>query len=110
MNDTNILLIGLSHKTAPVEIREQVTLTPTMLRSAMTHFDTTHWQGRLAGVREGVIVSTCNRLEIYTWVDGDPITAAEQIIEFLGHSTETHPAEFFKYLYFQRFAVNLINT
>jgi len=100
MNDTNILLIGLSHKTAPVEIREQVTLTPTMLRSAMTHFDTTHWQGRLAGVREGVIVSTCNRLEIYTWVDGDPITAAEQIIEFLGHSTETHPAEFFKYLYF----------
>ena len=40
----NILLIGLSHKTAPIEIRERHSLGPEVLRSALTHFDATHSQ------------------------------------------------------------------
>lgn len=101
MKQTDILLIGLNHKTAPVEIRECLALTTTMLRSALTHFDSTHHKGHLAGVREGVILSTCNRLEVYTLVD-DPVTAAQAIVEFLGRSTETSPADFFRHLYFYK--------
>ena len=52
-----ILLIGLSHKTAPVDVREKLTFTSTMLRSALTHFDSTHPQAHLEDVREGVIAS-----------------------------------------------------
>ena len=94
----NILLIGLSHKTAPVEIRERLAFTPVMLRSALTHFDHTHSQAHLEDVREGVILSTCNRLEIYALVD-DPKIASEAIINLLSRFGNPPPQLFSKYLY-----------
>lgn len=94
-----ILLIGLSHKTAPVEVREKLTFTPTMLRSALTHFDHTHPQAHLQDVREGVILSTCNRLEVYTLVR-DWETAQEAIIHFLSRACAVSPELFAKHLYF----------
>lgn len=54
-----ILVVGLSHKSAPVEIREKVAFASDCLHEALrTARD-------VAGVHEGVIVSTCNRVEIY---------------------------------------------
>lgn len=94
-----ILLIGLSHKTAPVEIREQVTFTSTMLRSALTHFDKTHHhQAHLPDVNEGVILSTCNRLEIYALVR-DVSTAQQVIIDFVCRSCDIAPEALIPYLY-----------
>ncbi|MEM7347465.1 MAG: glutamyl-tRNA reductase [Chloroflexota bacterium] len=81
------LLIGLSHKTAPVDIRECLNFNPTVLRSALTHFDTTHIEAHLPDVREGVILSTCNRMEIYTLVN-DPDVATEAITGFLAQSRD----------------------
>lgn len=52
-------LIGLNHKTAPIEIREKVAVTPSQLKEALKHFlsqDT---------IRESAILSTCNRTEVY---------------------------------------------
>ncbi|HEY6837616.1 MAG TPA: glutamyl-tRNA reductase, partial [Geobacteraceae bacterium] len=55
----NIIVVGLSHKTASVEIREKVAFAPTQMEKplrALTDLD---------DITEAVIVSTCNRVEIY---------------------------------------------
>jgi glutamyl-tRNA reductase len=67
-----ILALGLNHKTAPVEIRERVTFGPDIIAGAL-HSLTAH-----AEVAEAVILSTCNRTEIYcvSRADGeDPVRA-----------------------------------
>lgn len=55
----NIVVIGLSHKTAAVEIREKVAFSPTQMEKPLSMLVA------LDGITEGVIVSTCNRVEIY---------------------------------------------
>lgn len=55
----NFALVGVSHKTAPVEIREQVAFPEPMLPDALQALV------RCDGVREGVILSTCNRVEVF---------------------------------------------
>ncbi len=53
----NIYIIGLNHKTAPVEIRERFALS--------SHCSTEHWAMPCQGaIREALILSTCNRVEI----------------------------------------------
>ncbi len=94
----NILLIGLNHKTAPVEIRERLAFTPAMLRSALTHFDSTHSQAHLKDVREGVILSTCNRLEVYALVHKAEI-AQNAIVKFLSRACDIPQATLSAYLY-----------
>ncbi len=54
-----ILVVGLSHKSAPVEIREKVAFAADCLHEALRAVRD------VDGVHEGVIVSTCNRVEIY---------------------------------------------
>lgn len=53
-----LVLVGLSHKTAPVSIREQVAFADDRLVTAHRRL-----RGEF-GLDEGVIVSTCNRVEI----------------------------------------------
>jgi glutamyl-tRNA reductase len=55
----NIIVIGLSHKTATVEIREKVAFSPNLIEKPLHDLIT------LDDIIEGVIVSTCNRVEIY---------------------------------------------
>lgn len=55
----NIIVIGLSHKTATVEIRERVAFSPTLIEKPLHDLVT------LDDIIEGVIISTCNRVEIY---------------------------------------------
>jgi len=55
----NIIVIGLSHKTATVEIREKVAFSPTLIEKPLRDLIA------LEDIIEGVIVSTCNRVEIY---------------------------------------------
>lgn len=93
-----ILLIGLNHKTAPVEVRERLAFNPTMLRSALTHFDATHEHAHLDHVKEGIILSTCNRMEIYALVN-NPEIAQESIVKFLSQSCNVSLALFTQYLY-----------
>jgi len=53
-----LALVGLSHKTAPVEIRERLAFSNDALRSALTSL-----VDRRA-VNEALILSTCNRVEV----------------------------------------------
>lgn len=55
----NIFVVGLSHKTAPVELRERVSLGEAEVRHVLTQLRDSRT------VLESVVVSTCNRLEIY---------------------------------------------
>lgn len=94
----NILLIGLNHKTAPVEARERLAFNPAMLRSALTHFDATHEHAHLDHVKEGIILSTCNRMEVYALVN-NPEIAQESILKFLSQSCNVPLNLFSEYLY-----------
>ncbi|NJD90505.1 MAG: glutamyl-tRNA reductase, partial [Geobacter sp.] len=55
----NIVVVGLSHKTATVEVREKLAFSPTQMEKPLNALV------GLDGIVEGVIVSTCNRVEIY---------------------------------------------
>lgn len=50
---------GLNHKTAPINVREKVAMTPAAQDSLLNSLFT------LSGVNEAAILSTCNRTEIY---------------------------------------------
>ncbi|MHA3773821.1 glutamyl-tRNA reductase [Verrucomicrobiota bacterium sgz303538] len=58
-----IICLGLSHHTAPVELRERFAIPDGELASAATDLS------RVQGLREAVIVSTCNRVEFYAVAD-----------------------------------------
>ncbi|MEW6445020.1 MAG: glutamyl-tRNA reductase [Pseudomonadota bacterium] len=58
----SIIALGLNHRTAPVSVRERVAFAPERLREALREMLS------LPQVREGAIVSTCNRTEVYAAV------------------------------------------
>jgi glutamyl-tRNA reductase len=60
-----LLVIGINHRTAPVEIREKVVFAGDELPAALQELS------GVAGVRESLIVSTCNRTELYCLSEGD---------------------------------------
>ncbi|WP_273126604.1 glutamyl-tRNA reductase [Bacillus weihaiensis] len=59
----HILVVGLNYKTAPVEIREKLSFQPNELADAMKQLK------KQKSILENVIVSTCNRTELYAVVD-----------------------------------------
>ncbi len=66
----DLFLAGLSHKTAPIEVRERLAFSGDALELALSRLR------RLPGISETIIVSTCNRTEIYgIAADGDSGTA-----------------------------------
>ncbi len=54
----NFFVIGVNHKTAPVEVREQFAISESRLPEA------TRMLASYPGIEEGMIVSTCNRVEM----------------------------------------------
>jgi glutamyl-tRNA reductase len=54
-----IVCLGLSHRTAPVELRERFAVPESELAKTASEL------AKAPGVREAVIVSTCNRVELY---------------------------------------------
>lgn len=55
----NIIVVGLSHKTAPLEVREKVAFSPNLIEKPLRELVA------LEDIVEGLIISTCNRVEIY---------------------------------------------
>ena len=58
----NIIVVGLSHKTASVEVREKLSIPEAQLEEAICHLK------GYPHIEEVAIISTCNRLEIYSIV------------------------------------------
>jgi len=58
-----LIALGLNHQTAPVELREKVAFAPESTASALSDL------ARQPGVNEALILSTCNRTELYVDVE-----------------------------------------
>ncbi len=74
----HIIVVGLDHHTSPVEIREQLAFRPSHYAAAYERL----LLGPDAVLREAVILSTCNRVEVYGVAD-DPVIAQQAVSEFL---------------------------
>jgi glutamyl-tRNA reductase len=86
----SLLSLGINHQTAPVDIREKVAFAPDQLDEALVGL-----QG-LAAVNETVIVSTCNRTEIYCDTSGD---STDTISHWLSSFHGMSPEELMPYMY-----------
>src|SRR5258706_3789478 len=68
-------VLGLSHRTAPIEVRERVAFADDAIAPALRQIVA------LPGVGEAMIVSTCNRVELYAGVDGtDALDGARRFL------------------------------
>ena len=72
-----ILTLGLSHHTAPLALRERFALAEARVPSTLAQLRET----RL--VEEAVILSTCNRVELYATTSLEPPKAFASLVEFL---------------------------
>jgi glutamyl-tRNA reductase len=79
----SLIAIGLNHTTAPVAIRERLTFGPDVIVAALRSVT------ERAGVDEAVILSTCNRTEVYCSQSGaDPELTRDWLAEFHGLAVE----------------------
>ncbi|MBD2692760.1 glutamyl-tRNA reductase [Anabaena catenula] len=72
----NIAVVGLSHKTAPVEVREKLSIPEPQTESAIAHLLS------YPHIDEVAILSTCNRLEIYI-VSSEITQGLQEVTQFL---------------------------
>jgi glutamyl-tRNA reductase len=85
-------ITGLNHKTAPVEVRERLNFDQNAIGPALAELK------RLPGVQEGMVLSTCNRVEVSLWLEeaADARALGEQFLS----SSRAVPREFLApYLY-----------
>jgi glutamyl-tRNA reductase len=104
----NIVLVGLNHRTAPVALREQLALVDCGLRMALDDLDSRRKAGSKSNGRgpaisrllESVILSTCNRIEVYAVVTGEPADGWQQLEKFLAGLQGIPLEELHPHLYF----------
>lgn len=89
---SDILLLGLSHKTAPVELRECIAISKDETSGALKAFQ------ELSSIREVMLFSTCNRVEILM-VAEDKSNAVDTVKLFLSELKHLPVSEFEKALY-----------
>src|ERR1700761_7052229 len=92
---SELLAIGVSHKTAPVEVRERLAVTEARAPEFMREL-----RGA-AEVHETVVISTCNRTELYLVV-GDPVEAESSVLTMLARQAEIRPTELASAIYSHR--------
>ena len=85
-----LITLGINHQTAPVEIREKVTFAPEQMDLALQQATA------LKDVNEAVIVSTCNRTELYCEVGEN---YQDSIPAWLSEFHQVDQAELSPYLY-----------
>jgi glutamyl-tRNA reductase len=86
-----LLLTGLSHHTAPVEVRERLAIPESVLAEALGVLC------QVAGADEAMILSTCNRVEIAVTTQDEE--AADAVRQFLSARNNTGPGSLDAYLY-----------
>ncbi len=88
----DLIVVGLNHKTAPIRIRECLAFPEDKLEDALLRIHS------LPSLKEGMIVSTCNRVEIYA-TTRESETAIRDLEDFLSHYHGLPLKEFEKCLY-----------
>ena len=88
-----IALTGLSHRTCPVELRERLSFPEDRLRDALRHLK------QQLGEGGAVILSTCNRVEVYARGEVAPDELHGAIREFIASWHALAPGDFEEHLY-----------
>ena len=110
----HLILVGLNHRTAPITLREQFSLPVCSLRSALTElgsFSSSGANGAQNGHKNGnqnngpritekIILSTCNRLEVYAITTGEAADGWQLIVQFLTGLQGISAEELHPHLYF----------
>jgi glutamyl-tRNA reductase len=81
---SELLAIGISHKTAPVEVRERLALTEARAEDFLRDLH------GVPDIQEVVAISTCNRTELYLVVD-DPVEAESTVLGMLARQASIRP-------------------
>lgn len=84
-------LVGINHQSAPITIREKVAINGAGLSDALTLLN--------SYVPQGVILSTCNRTEIYVFDDSDGDKAENMVITFLNNRLGFSNGDLPEYIY-----------
>jgi glutamyl-tRNA reductase len=92
---SELLALGISHKTAPVALRERLAFS----EQEATQF--VHQATDTPEVREAVVISTCNRTEVYLVV-GDPVRAESDVLGLLARRAAIRPTELAESIYSPR--------
>src|SRR5271170_4738352 len=92
---SELLALGISHKTAPVALRERLAFTESEASEFVKEATAT------AEVREAVVISTCNRTEVYLVV-GDPVRAESEVLGLLARRASIRPTELAEAIYSPR--------
>ncbi|MGO9320294.1 MAG: glutamyl-tRNA reductase [Solirubrobacteraceae bacterium] len=92
---SELLALGISHKTAPVALRERLAFSEREASEFARQATATE------EVREAVVISTCNRTEVYLVV-GDPVRAESDVLGLLARRAEIRPTELADAIYSPR--------
>src|SRR6266446_2808529 len=79
-----IICVGLSHRQAPIAVRERVAVAPEQIEPRLRQLKA------LPGVREAMLLSTCNRVEIFAVAESRG--AGEDLLQGLGPVAAPHAA------------------
>jgi glutamyl-tRNA reductase len=89
---SELLALGVSHKTAPLELRERLSLTEGRAVGALRELTVA------TGIHEAAAISTCNRTELYLVVS-DPVEAESTALGVLTRQADIRPTELLGHLY-----------
>src|SRR5215208_5640791 len=92
---SELLALGISHKTAPLELRERVALTEGKAVGILNELTDA------PGVQEAAAISTCNRTELYL-VAADSVEAESLALGLLAREADIRPTELVGALYSHR--------
>lgn len=91
-----LILVGLNHRTAPVRVREQLSIPETKLAEATASLRS------VDGVEGAALLSTCNRVEAIVSTEDEDVIM--QLVDWLAESAAATRAELEKHLYVLRHA------
>jgi glutamyl-tRNA reductase len=89
---SELLALGVSHKTAPLELRERLSLTESSAAGALRELTAGE------GLHEAAAISTCNRTELYLVVS-EAVEAESTALGVLTRQGEIRPTELLGHLY-----------
>ena len=92
---SELLALGVSHKTAPLDLRERLSLTEGSAVGALRELTASE------GIHEAAAISTCNRTELYLVVS-DTVEAESTALGVLTRQAEIPPTELLGHLYSRR--------
>jgi glutamyl-tRNA reductase len=94
----SLLALGLNHQTAPLDLREKVAFAPEAMPEALSDL------ARQPGVNEALIISTCNRTELYVEIESGAEAVAQRWL-FDHHQLNERRLDEFLYIHADNAAV-----